>query len=346
MVRSSRLNVAEHCGFAGAFVDRRTTLPALFGDAFHAAIAARQRPYVTDFRLAREVAMAQLSAEERDEVSELVEQLAGQWTPPEDACFEQPIGLDRNGRFVPYGSPEAIIAGTADSCWVAPDEDGAPCVFVLDFKSGARASFNVPAPGNNLQVASYGFALADWLGASKMRLGIYLARDDKWLWDTVDLDSEAGTALWARVKAAACRDPSEMVVSADCADCYVRLSCPAHMLPACDLPTRDLALSPLREGFELVAPERLLGLLLACDAMKAAAEAGRDWAKAYVREHGPIVIDGKQWGPIVVKGREGTSVKLLKEAGLYDRAKAVGAVRVGAPTEQHRWTKRKDTDEL
>lgn len=333
MIRISRLNEAADCGLAASIEDKSTNAAAMMGDAFHAAVAAHYRG--TDaFNEARAIAIGQLGGEHEAEVLEKVAALAAIWTPPTRAIFEAGIGLSRRGLAVPYGSPDAMTQGTPDCVWSEPDE-----VVVLDFKSGARAEWTVPIPRENLQLAGYGIAYADEFGKSKMRLGIYLAAEVKWLWDLVDLDAPEGTSLWERVRAAALRDPEEAVKGPHCSDCWVRLRCRAHLLPILSAGDRATALEPLGEAVGLVEPRKLMRLLQACQAMESIAEKGKEWLKAYVKERGPIVVDGKAWGPTEVKGREGTSVKALKEAGLYDRAVAVGAVKQGPPTFQHRWKK-------
>lgn len=344
MRRGSKLNEAEHCGFAGSYQDAATSVWGLMGDAFHAAVAAHYRPTEERFREERAVAVAQLQDSERDDVLRLVTRLTESWAPDDGAVFETPVGLDRNGCFVAHGDPAAMTQGTADCAWATEDDDNQTTAWILDFKSGARAEWNVPPPGQNLQIASYGFALADKYGASRMKLGIYLAHEDKWLWETINLDSAAGTDLFARVKAASLRDDDEQIEGPHCGECFVRLKCPAHLLPALDDAAREYAMAPMTAGADpsLITPDRVVRLINASKAMEAVAEAGKDWAKAFVREHGPVVLDGKQWGPVQVKGREGTSVKRLKEAGLYDRAVAVGAVGVGPPTMMHRWTNVKE----
>lgn len=333
MIRISALNEAANCGLAASIDDKSTNAAALMGTAFHAAARAHYRPGPIE-REARSIAIGQLGGEHEAEVLEMVERLAAQWEPPATAAFEVPVGLSRSGVAVEHGSPEVMTQGTLDCGWAEPD-----VAVVLDFKSGARAEYNVPIPRDNLQHAGYGIAWADRTGKSKMRLGTYLAVEGKWLWDLVDLDSPDGTTLWERVRAAALRDPDEAVVGPHCSDCWVRLKCPTHLLPALSTAERVSALEPLTAPVGLVEPRKLMRLLHACQAMDAIAEKGKDFLKAYVRDHGPFVVDGKAWGPIEVKGREGTSVKALKEAGLYDRAVAVGAVRQGPPTQQHRWKK-------
>lgn len=339
MIRCSRLNEAADCGLSATIEDGATNSAALMGDAFHAAAAARFRPREERFQEARSIAMGQLGSEHEAEVLEMVDRLSADWTPPERALFEVPIGLDRSGVAVTKGYPTAITEGTADVAW---DDEKEATAVVADFKSGARAAWDVPRPRENLQLAAYGLALADEWGRSKMRLGIYLAREGKWLWDLVDLDSAEGTRLWERVRAAALRDPNEAVVGPHCSDCWVRTRCRAHLLPVTSASERVTALAPLANGGALVEPRKLMRLLLACQAMEKVADAGKEWLRAYVRDHGPIVVDGKQWGPIPVKGKESTSIKALKESGLYERAVAVGAVKQGATTLQHRWTKAKD----
>lgn len=330
----SRLNEAEDCGQAASIQDKSTNAAAMMGDAFHAAIAAHYRPDIEAFKENRSIAINQLGGEHEDQVLEMVARLAETWDPPPTATFERGVGLTRNGMAVEHGDPAAMTYGTADCVWA--EEDAA---VVLDFKSGARAEWNVPIPRDNLQLAAYGIAFADLFGKSKIKLGLYLAAEGKWLWDTVDLDSLAGTALWERVRAAALRDPDEAVIGPHCSDCWVRLKCPTHLLPIVFAPERVSALEPLTAPAGLIEPRRLMRLLQACQAMEAIADKGKEFLRAYVKERGPFIVDGKAWGPIEVKGREQTSVKALKEVGLYDRAVAVGAVRQGPPTHQHRWKK-------
>lgn len=336
MIRCSRLNEAAHCGLAASIDDKETNAAALMGDAFHAAVAARFRPTDKAFQEARAIAIGQLGGEHEAEVTEMVARLAAEWSPPEDARFEIAIGLSRMGLATPYEDTSAITRGTADCVWEGDDE-----VMVLDFKSGARAAWNVPIPRDNLQLAAYGLAFADALNKPKMRLGLYLAAEGKWLWDLLDLDSREATELWARVRAAALRDPDEAVTGPHCTECWVRLHCRAHLVPAISTFERTLALGPLANGNTPIEPRRLLRMIQACKAMEDLADAGKDWLKAYVKQHGPIVVEGKQWGPVEQKGRESTSVKALKDSGLYDRAVAVGAVKQGAPTLTHRWTNAK-----
>lgn len=337
MKRASKLQLAEYCGVAGVADDGVTTIAALRGNAFHACNAVRHRPDELRFRREREDALTALAAHDpdaADEITAAVERLAATWTPPEGARFEAEIGLSRDGTAVPYGHDLAITQGTADCVW----EDDAEVV-VLDFKSGARAAFNVPFPRDNLQLAAYGLGFADALGKTRMRLGIYLAAEDRWLWDLIDLDSAEGTRLWERVRAAALRDPDVAVVGPHCDDCYHRLRCHAWTLPALSTVERVTSLAPLGGNGDIVEPRKLMRLLQACKAMEEIADAGKAYLRAYVERHGPIVAGGMQWGPISVKGRESTSVKALKESGLYDRAVAVGAVKQGATTQQYRWTK-------
>lgn len=336
VIRPSRLPQAEHCGLAAGHESSSTNAAALLGNAFHAAVAHHYRPTDEAFRAEHAVASGRISPEEREQVAEMLGRLTAQWTPPDGAEFEVPVAIDRHGLSVPTDDLGLLTAGTVDCAW--PDGDAA---VVVDWKSGARAEWNVPIPRENLQLAAYGLALADRMSKPKMRLGIYLAREGKWLWDTLHLDSVEATALWERTRAAALRDPTEAVIGPHCTECYVRMKCPAHLLPVIDIGERENVLAPLSAGADdaLVEPQRLLRLINACKAMEDLADAGKDWLKAYVRRNGPIVVDGQQWGPVEVKARESTSVKSLKEAGLYERAVAVGAVKMSPPSQQHRWTK-------
>lgn len=334
MIRPSRLNEAEHCGLSASIEDGATNAAALLGDAFHAAVAAHYRPSFEEFQAARAVAMGRLARDEREEVTAMVQRLTDDWMAPEGARFEVPVAVDRHGLSCGPDDPNLLSSGTTDCEWSDGDE-----AVVLDFKSGARAEWTVPIPRDNLQLALYGFGCADRFGKPKMRLGIYLAREGKWLWDTIALNSRIATDLWERTRAAALRDPAEAVVGPHCSDCYVRLKCPTHLLPALDVAEHENVMAPMTVGAQLITPEKLVRMINACKAMQDLSEAGRDWLKAYVRDNGPIVADGKQWGPVEVRGRESTSVKALQEVGLYDTALACGAVKAGAPSFQHRWTK-------
>lgn len=331
MIRMSSLNAAGACGLSAGMKDKTTSAAALMGTAFGAAVRAHYRPGDEEREL-RDIAMGQLGPEHEEEVREKVVRLVDIWEPPTSAVFERSIGLSRRGIAVEHGAADAMTSGHMDCAWA--EEDTA---VVLDFKAGARAEWNVPIPRANLQLGGYGFAWADLCGKSRVKLGLYLAEPGKWLWDTIDIDSPEGTALWERVRAAALRDPEEATMGPHCSDCWVRLKCPAHLLPAVSAGARVSALAPLTAPTEVIEPRRLMRLLQACQAMEEIADRGKSFLRAYVKEHGPFVVDGKQWGPIEVKGREGTSIKALKDAGLYERALAVGAVKMGAPTQQHRW---------
>lgn len=353
MIRISRLDDARHCGLSAALDTKSTTTAGLMGNAFHAANAAFHRPTDERLQAARAVAMGRLDAEDRFDTEVLLKPLLADWVPPAGAAFEVPVGVDRHGCYVEVeraedgttyrataaDAPALLTAGTADCAWVEPWRDGKKIVKVPDFKSGARARYNVPRPPGNLQVAAYGFALADKHNAAAMALGVYLAHDHEWHWAEVALDSDEASGLWEEVRAAALRDPAEAVLGGHCADCWVRLRCPAYVLPAVDGAAADYALAPMQKGGEaLVTPERLVRMIHAATAMKDIAEEARDWLKAYVRDHGPITDGEKVWGPVDVKGRESTSVKSLVEAGLYETAQNLGAVKLSPPSVQHRWT--------
>lgn len=337
MIRFSKLNDAQYCGLSASLETNSTNIHAMMGDAFHGGNAAHYRPGEERFAEDRAVAFGVIGKENQATVTRLLELLWASWTPPDDARFEVPIALTRNGTAAPYGTDKVISQGTADCVWVEGE-----FVVVVDFKSGARAEWNVPIPRENLQLLGYGIAFADLVGKTKVRLGIYLAHEEKWLWDEIDLDTEAGTAAWERVRGAALHDPTEAVMGPHCFECWTRLQCPAFILSAISEVERDSALAPLAEPLDgPIEPGRLLRLLNAVKAMEGLAEAGKEFAKVYVDRHGPLVVDGKQWGPSPVKPKESTSIAKLKDAGLYDRAVAVGAVTTGEPGKQFRWTNAK-----
>jgi hypothetical protein len=359
MLTISRLNEAERCGLAASLDTKATTIHGLRGDAFHAVTAAFYRPLVERFQAEREVSLGRLGEDDRQQVLDMVKPLTSSWRPPTDAVFEAPVGLSRSGFHIemhrhadgvyraadPDVGGDLLTAGTPDCAWVEtgtdPDDVAQRVAVVVDFKSGARAQWNVPHPADNVQLAGYGFAWADKNACQRMRLGVYYAIDNKWRWQEFHLDTTEATLLWSRVKAAALKDPDEAVMGPHCSDCYVRLRCPAWILPVVSTEVRRLALAPLGSAGAILEPRELLRLEQACKAMQKMADAGMDYLRAYVKQHGPVYVDGWKWGPIPVKGRETVSISALRDAGLYDIAVKEGAVKQGAPTLQHRWTRDK-----
>lgn len=342
MIRCSKLNEAENCGLAGSIDLNATSIFGMMGDAFHAANAAHYRPGEQRFTEERAIAFGVIGQDKAADVTIMLKDLWRTWTPPEHAMFEKPMALNRDGLAVPYGSDKAITQGTADCVWLEGDY-----VVVIDFKSGARAEWNVPLPADNLQLLAYAFGFADLLGKTKVKIGIYLAAsdeekpEDRWRWAEIDLDTPAATQLWERVRAAALHDPNEAVLGPHCGECFNRIQCRAYMIPAISDLERTETLSVVGTDEGVLPPERMLKVLQVADALGKLSESAKDWAKAYVAKYGDVVINGKKWGPIPMKGKESTSVSKLREAGLYDRAVAVGAVTTSAPSKQHRWTNAK-----
>lgn len=375
MIRISRLNSARYCGLAGSVEDGSSSTYALGGNAFHALLRAKYRTSRATVDAA-DLLMSALEPDARADVNRAVLDLAACWTPPDDAEFEVPLGIDITGCYVPYDDPRAITRGTADCVWLEPNQVEAPAVaaqdaaeidddmgidiarfqklrrarprnydgtftlYVVDFKAGPRAAWNVPHPSVNLQLGGYGLGLADKIGpkVTDMRLGIYQVVEGKFVWARFDLAAPASTELWNQVRAAALRDPKTAVTGAHCVDCWVRRKCPAYVLPVLSLAARDEALAPLMADAGVVpTPDQVLRLLLAVKAIEDLVDPAKDWLKNWVTENGPIVNGSKTWGPGPTKGRESTSITALKDAGLYDEAVARGAVKKGQPGVSFTW---------
>lgn len=376
MIRISRLNSARYCGLSGSIEDRSTSIYAMAGNAFHALLRANYRTTPETVKAA-ELTMSVLEDDVRADVNRYAVDLGASWTPPEDAEFEVPLGIDARGRYVPYDDPSAITRGTADCCWLEPnkldrpeaeeaeidDEDGidlgrfraitrqAPpaydgtyTLYVVDFKAGPRAAFNVPHPSENLQTGAYGLGLADKNGAkvTDMRLGIYRVVEGRFVWARFQIGSDETEQLWTRVKAAAMRDSTLAITGSHCGDCWVRRKCPAHVLPALNQADRDEAMAPIYEVLEegqIVPMARVARMLRALRALSDVAAMAKEWAENYVAYNGPVLDGDQEWGPVAQKGRETVSISSLKAAGLYEAAVAAGAVKKGAASQSYRWTK-------
>lgn len=120
-----------------------------------------------------------------------------------------------------------------------------------------------------------------------------------------------------------------------CGACYPRLHCPNWALPAHQGPTE---LAPLTAPGG-ITKDNAGKALLAVMAVEEVAAKARDQLKAWAAENGPIVVGGRQWGPVVMPGRMSVDTAALEAAGLYERF-----ARVGRPFTQFRMTKAKGAE--
>jgi len=378
--RSSRLQIAEHCGYGAVTEVPGDNEYSIGGRAFHAGVHASYRP---DDPRAVEAYMEAIKDLSDDEIADhdiAVRDMVAGWRAPDNAEFEVPVGLSARGGYVPYDDARAIVRGTADIAWIEPNDDLLPSqeaeitnpagvdlgrfrvlrreamrregsttntLYVVDLKMGPAAAWTVPPPGENLQLASYGFALADRPGPTitEMRLGIYLVAAKKFVWARFNMGDDATEALWRRVRAAALRDPGSMVIGSHCMECRVRRRCPAYLIPAVDEAVRRDAMMPMfTGGSDMVTDDHVVKLLVAAKALGDMAEMAREWAKNYVATRGGKgVVDadrGMVWSGKELPPRRTTSVALLEQSGLLEEAERRGAIRMGEGATVFAWRRR------
>lgn len=314
--RISSLPVAEHCGLSPAIAAEHPEAPgrgAFKGKAYHARVA-RQKD-AADL-------VALLTEAERAEVES--------WALPTeislDAEHEIALGLTTVGRYSPHGTPGNLTDGTADIAW--PDiEFNPPVAVVGDFKTGALPIEDGPL---TLQLVAYGFAYANKIGATAMRLGIWYARRGEWDWSaTIELDSPEAADLWRRVTVAA-TNPPIAAPGPWCDSCFQRHRCPARLLPALAGPLAPELAPFVAGGAELTPAAAAVGLRVIA-AMREVADRAEEHLRAAVRGGLQLVEGGKIYGPSMVAGRRSADVAGLEAAGLTDYIKP------GRPYERWGW---------
>ncbi|HYF54401.1 MAG TPA: hypothetical protein VEA41_09095 [Salinarimonas sp.] len=150
---------------------------------------------------------------------------------------ELAVGISPTGRHVPVTEPEPhkyvaadaratlLTAGRADIAWL---EEPSTAV-VLDLKTGKHPPEH---PDTNLQLWSLGLAYADMVGAERLRVGLYFARNGTTEWSgTIPLDSEEAAQRWADVEHAARLDETPRV-GPWCETCWERRGCEPYQQQA------------------------------------------------------------------------------------------------------------------
>lgn len=303
--RMSALPQAEKCGLAPKLhIDHPTASgrAALKGTAYHARASGDREKAAA--------ALDVLTAAERAEVMS--------WPIPEapdGAVRERPVGLTARGRFAAYGSDGVLTEGTLDVGWLeaATPEQGSTSVAVVgDYKSGVMPVEDGPL---SLQLAAYGFAMADFWGAPAMRLGIWYARRGEWDWSpTILLDGEVAADLWRRVLYAASSPPVANPGVA-CETCWERGHCPERLLPALDGSAAEV-LGPFMAGGPELTPARAAQGLRLIAAMRDVADRAEEQVRAAVLAGMCVEQDGKVYAPSDVAGRLTADVKQLEADGL------------------------------
>lgn len=300
IIGASELSQAEKCGLAHALhiqYPEESGPAAKLGTAFHAMRSGSSS--WSDGLTAAEI---KLCMTWNEQVSERFGQLIS--VKSGELVKEYSVGLDANGNYCDYNSLDAVTGGTVDAAW----ESGDLCT-VIDYKTGERYP-----EGWELQLAVYGLALAHKWKCHIMRLGIYLCREDRWIWtEDIPLDSEQAGTLYGRIMDAAKAQPVAKIGS-HCGECWQRQHCPARLLPAYSgvtalvpfIEANGLCLTNLGQAYQLVG------------AMSDIVDRAKEQIRAFVYQQGGSVPlgDGKELVLTEVQGRESADLAAIKEAGL------------------------------
>lgn len=293
---------------------------AAMSTANHARLAAPDSPN-TAAKLSR------LTPEERKEVE-------GWPAPP--AFMLGDVRLDYRDAVKEEELTIALSDGTesighADMYWVA-EYGGESWAVVPDIKRQRYTS----SP-DSLQILAYTVAVMQKHGCERGLPGIYIADEGEyWMGDALTAGTREWWQLLARIDAAATHYEGPACTGPHCGDCYARLHCPEHLLPAA-LGDANPVLEPLSRGGEMT-PDEARALLAFIKPLQDVEAAARAHLKAHVQKHGPVVDGDKQWAPVVRKGRETCSASRVRQLrpDLADEL-----IYTSAPTTSHQWVKRR-----
>ena len=240
----------------------------------------------------------------------------------ENAEREVPLGLDELGYYVDPRHDDCLTRGYMDLGWVV-DSGGGKTVYVADNKKGRHTA---EGPWS-LQLAAYGFAFAQKIGASSYVPGIWVGETKEWLWgEPVVLGTHEASEILDRVlMAAGNMDRDALHFGPHCSKCYAWRRCPAYALP----PDPDLAAIDA----ENPDPAALAEGMVSITAQIKKLEAAQEKIKEHVRR-GLTVVSG-DWilKATRVKGRRSVSVEDVEKA-------APQIIKQGAPTTRVAWVKR------
>ncbi len=316
----SSLPRAQFCGLAPKLesefgVGRAADLSS----AFHASCAEAPET---------EKLMKRLTDEEMQEIM--------QWHRPTDVTVEEgvvlqyayadkelTVGLDEHGAYTDDESV-AVSWGHLDMAWVV-ELDNRRIAYVADIK---RSEYTVEEGPDSLQLHAYGLAYASKHNCDGYVLGIWGAVEGTWWWgEYVDLYESP----WETVKAAALNQSERASTGIHCRSCYGRMHCPEYLMPAIQLVT--IGGSPESERTQVLADFMEPGGLNAGNALTAFQlyKSADDLVKImkkqimeYVRRHGIEDPEkGKTYKMIQTRGREGVSVKALRESMGKDAEKHI-----------------------
>lgn len=321
--------IAKFCGLAPKLYSQYGSgRAAAMSTAFHAMCAGDNS------------ILLRLTAEERDDVME--------WKLPADVVLE-------DGMLLRYSETEkelevclsemgwsceradAMLVGHLDFAWLVtlpkPHLD-TKIAYVADIKKTRWTTTDGP---ESLQLHGYGMAYAQLRGAAGYCTGIFIPTEGEhgeWQWskEIVWLGSVEHANKWAELAAAAVHESDVGSTGPHCSNCYARLHCPEWTLPAV---LGSTVLGALAEG-NIPEPERAGELVRNVLALEKIVEKAKENLKEWVRRLELRVVDGgKQWGPVMVQGRESWDSAALEAALGGDTPKYK---RRGEPYPQYRWT--------
>lgn len=243
-----------------------------------------------------------------------------EWYPQHPIVVADPL----TGEVLTKGTPDLICLHRT-----------LPKIHVVDWKKkGQFWAGHLPPPDENPQQLSYlagawlEFAATRKIDEGQIVLACWDAKGVLPLYSSV-IDEDRLWDIVARVKAVPKVDPEgeqpEATVGDHCDDCYQRMHCDAHLLPATVVATVGLP----APGFADIAKEPITADNVAAalawaekadELTKTAAQtvkAVRANIDAYVRQFGSVQVGAMEYGPVPTKGkRMGATVETLEKEGL------------------------------
>lgn len=321
--RISQLPVSAFCGLSAKLsAEHGAGRAAAMSSAFHAKSAGAPD--------AKEK-LSRLTPKELNEIAmwkaPTPVTVAGAELTYEAAAKEQPVGLTINGEWADSG--EVVTCGTLDFAWDLPQLDA---VAVADMKKSSWAS----SGPDSLQLLAYGYAWAKKHGRSRFCVGIWLIEEAEWRWSETIYSVEGFDSLdlWERIVYAALNVTGEASHGPHCSDCWSRLHCPEHVLPAT---LADSVLNPATLGGAIDDAAKLGEMLAFIRRVEPIIERAKEHAKEAVKR-GLVVTDpttGEILKSIQCSGKES-----LNQAKLFAAMpEATRFVERGNPYTQTRWVK-------
>ena len=187
------------------------------------------------------------------------------------------------------------LTGHVDAC--DADDDGA---LVWDWKTGG--GYTLPPLDEDLQMLAYAVMWASV--TTHQRVTVHRVQADLRQSESLTLEGETLTLAEeavCEVATAAAIDPDTRTPGHHCGHCLTRRSCPEYLAQAEDL---TCALAPIR-GQGITSEAQAVRLLKSMAPVKDALEWADSALRDYVRAHGPLRSEGKEWGPKVIQQRVG-----------------------------------------